>query len=61
MIKQEDKELVLALNALQNLVNQRNNEHIVDEIVRYKSKGSLDKFTLYRINRKLREMEKALY
>ena len=61
MIEYSNKsEIDSAIRTLEKLVNSHN-DNILSEISRYKTQGQLDKFTLYRINRRLREIEKNLY
>ncbi len=59
MIEYSKSEIDAAVRTLERLVNHHN-DNILSEITRYKTQGQLDKFTLYRINRKLREIEKSL-
>ena len=59
MIEYSKSEIDVAVRTLERLVNHHN-DNILSEITRYKTQGQLDKFTLYRINRKLREIEKSL-
>ncbi|HIZ28802.1 MAG TPA: hypothetical protein H9673_06400 [Candidatus Adamsella sp.] len=59
MIEYSKNEIDAAVRTLERLVNHHN-DNILSEITRYKTQGQLDKFTLYRINRKLREIEKSL-
>ena len=59
MIEYSKNEIDAAVRTLERLVNHHN-DNILSEITRYKTQGHLDKFTLYRINRKLREIEKSL-
>lgn len=59
MIEYSKNEIDVAVRTLERLVNHHN-DNILSEITRYKTQGQLDKFTLYRINRKLREIEKSL-
>ena len=59
MIEYSKNEIDTAVRTLERLVNHHN-DNILSEITRYKTQGQLDKFTLYRINRKLREIEKSL-
>ena len=59
MIEYSKNEIDAAVRTLERLVNHHN-DNILSEITRYKTQGQLDKFTLYRINRKLREIEKNL-
>lgn len=59
--EQNNNDLLLAINTLEHLINQGgNNEYVLNAVTRYKSKGHLDKFTLYKINQKLRNIEKNL-
>ena len=59
MIEYSKNEIDAAVRTLERLVNHHN-DNILSEITRYKTQGQLDKFALYRINRKLREIEKSL-
>ena len=59
MIEYSKSEIDAAVRTLERLVNHHN-DNILSENTRYKTQGQLDKFTLYRINRKLREIEKSL-
>ena len=59
MIEYSKSEIDAAVRTLERLVNHHN-DNILSEITRYKTQAQLDKFTLYRINRKLREIEKSL-
>lgn len=59
MIEYSKSEIDAAVRTLERLVNHHD-DNILSEISRYKTQGQLDKFTLYRINRRLREIEKSL-
>ena len=59
MIEYSKSEIDAAVRTLERLVNHHN-DNILSEITRYKTQGQIDKFTLYRINRKFREIEKSL-
>lgn len=59
MIKYSNDEIDSAVRTLERLVNQKH-DNILDDLTRYRTQGQLDKFTLYRINRRLREIEKTL-
>lgn len=53
-----DSDIHNAIDVLDKLINQKNSSNVMETIRRYKSSGTVDMFTSYRLNKQLRQIEK---